>query len=105
MPSEKQQKTKPAKIYAKVYVCTNFRTGVHSSCAARGSKQLFKQLHDLAKERAEEIIVEQIVCLGKCEKGPNMRIAGGEIINGVGPDDLPKILDRVTSASADQGGE
>ncbi|MDH5772468.1 MAG: (2Fe-2S) ferredoxin domain-containing protein [Rhodospirillaceae bacterium] len=82
----------------KIFVCTNFRSGVHSSCAARGSKDIFKQLHKLAKQRSPEIVVEQIVCLGRCEEGPNVRIAGQEIINSVGTDDLPSILDALLAA-------
>ena len=82
----------------KIFVCTNFRSGVHSSCAARGSKDIFKQLNALAKERSDDIVVEQIVCLGRCENGPNVRIAGQEIINSVSIDDLPSILDAVLAA-------
>ena len=86
----------------KVYVCTNFRSGMHSSCAQRGSKQIFKQLLDLANERSpkigEEIIVEQITCLGQCEHGPNVRISGKEILNGVRTEDLSKIIDAAIDA-------
>ena len=82
----------PAKIYAKIYVCTNFRSGTHQSCGTRGSKKIFKQLCDLAAESPEEIIVEQIVCLGQCERGPNVRVSGQEIINGVKSDDLGAII-------------
>ena len=77
---------------AKIYVCTNFRSGTHSSCGTRGSKKIFKQLCDLAAESPEEIIVEQIVCLGQCEHGPNVRVSGQEIINGVKIDDLGAIV-------------
>ncbi|MCK5545808.1 MAG: (2Fe-2S) ferredoxin domain-containing protein [Rhodospirillaceae bacterium] len=100
--SKNSPKNPPAaKIYAKIYVCTNFRAGVHSSCAERGSKQIFKQLCSLASERSpkigKEIIVEQIVCLGQCERGPNVRIAGKEIINGVRGEDLGAIVDSAVS--------
>ncbi|MDH5489235.1 MAG: (2Fe-2S) ferredoxin domain-containing protein [Rhodospirillaceae bacterium] len=81
-----------------IFVCTNFRSGVHSSCAARGSKDIFKQLKKLAKEKSGDIVVEQIVCLGRCEEGPNVRIAGQKIINSVGIDDLPSILDALLAA-------
>ena len=102
MTANKKPKTDKTKIYSKIYVCTNFRTGMHSSCAARGSKKLLKQLQDLAERHPEEVIVEQIVCMGKCEKGPNIRIAGGEILNGVSSTDLPGIIDRVISGASDK---
>ncbi|MDH3335915.1 MAG: (2Fe-2S) ferredoxin domain-containing protein [Rhodospirillaceae bacterium] len=82
-----------------IFVCTNFRSGVHSSCAARGSKDIFKQLKKLAKERSGDIAVEQIVCLGRCEHGPNIRIAGQDIVNSVGIDDLPSILDALLATT------
>lgn len=82
-------------LLPKIYVCTNFRSGVHSSCAARGSKKILRALEKLVDERSENIIIEQIVCLGQCEHGPNLRVAGQEIINKVSIDDLPEIIDEI----------
>ncbi len=82
----------------KIYVCTNFRSGTHSSCGNRGSKQIFKELLDLSSERSTKIVVEQIVCLGQCEHGPNVRISGKEILNGVKTEDLSAIIDAAIDA-------
>ncbi len=86
---------KPAQI---LYVCTNFRSGAHSSCAARGSRQVLATIKAAVLARGMDLKVEPIVCLGECDKGPNMRFAGREILNGVGPDDIDAILNLALSS-------
>lgn len=85
---------------ATLYVCTNFRSGVHSSCAARGSKSLLAELKAEALTRDLDVIIDTVVCLGHCEIGPNVRIAGGEILHGVTSKDIGAIIDRLHSVNA-----
>ena len=89
----------------KIYVCTNFRSGARASCGERGSRQIFEQLRNLVNERSAEIDVEQIACLGQCGLGPNVRVSGQEIMNGVSSDDLPAIVDAAIGAGNGTDGQ
>jgi len=83
-----------------VYVCINKKGG--RACIGPRSREVFRALHQRARERAEEgedeVQVERIVCMGYCSHGPNVKIHGGPFFHEVGEDDVDEILDAVTQA-------
>ena len=81
----------------RVYVCINKKGG--KACIGPKSREVFRALRERAKERAEqggvEVEVERMVCMGYCDKGPNVKILGGPFFHEVDPDNVDKILDEV----------
>ncbi|SCA55160.1 putative Ferredoxin, 2Fe-2S [Candidatus Terasakiella magnetica] len=83
------------KTQKKLYVCTNMRVGgSRGSCALRGSKKTLPLLREELRKRSVDINVEEIICLGQCERGPAIRIApGGSFYLEAGPDKISEIAD------------
>ncbi|MEM7016357.1 MAG: (2Fe-2S) ferredoxin domain-containing protein [Pseudomonadota bacterium] len=83
----------------KLIVCVNYRHDkTQPSCASRGSLQIAEALRQGIEERDLDVDLETFCCLGRCDKGPNLRIApGGEFRHGVKLEDVPEILDALTS--------
>ena len=79
----------------KLLVCVNRRFGAgQASCAARGSESVADAVERGIAERGLDLPVERICCFGKCQDGPNMRLApGGEFFTGVGAERVAEILD------------
>ncbi|MFT7245619.1 MAG: NADH:ubiquinone oxidoreductase subunit E [Candidatus Azotimanducaceae bacterium] len=77
----------------KIYICTNTRPAGQPSCGGRGSKALLLKLQ--AEIVARQIDCEAIasVCMGHCDKGPNIKVSGQSFHHGVGPADGLAILD------------
>jgi len=81
----------------KLLVCINRRFGAdQASCAARGSESVADAIERGIAERGLDLPVERICCFGKCQDGPNMRLApGGEFFMGVGLERVPDVLDAL----------
>lgn len=59
-----------------VLVCVNARAG-QASCGARGADELLALLRQRLREEAIQAVIEPAICLGRCAKGPNLRLLGG----------------------------
>jgi len=81
----------------KLLICINRRYGAgESSCAARGSEGVADAIERGIAERGIDLAVERICCFGKCQHGPNMRLApGGAFFMGVGPERVSEALDAL----------
>lgn len=81
----------------RLIVCVNRRlTDRHPSCGARGSQALIEAILRGCDERGLTLPVEEVLCLGDCGRGPNLRLApGGPHFHGVTLADLPRLLDEI----------
>ena len=82
---------------ATLLVCINRRlTRDKPSCAARGALDLERKLRDRLALECPAVAVRAIHCFGRCDEGPNVRIApGGPFYRGVGEGDLDTIVSGV----------
>jgi len=78
-------------------ICTNRRFGADdASCAARSSLEIANAIEIGVATRKIDITVERSVCLGKCWKGPTLRLApGGRFILGKTLNEVDDILDEL----------
>lgn len=85
----------------KLLVCVNRRYGAgEASCAARGGEAVADAIEHGIAERGIAITVERMCCLGKCQHGPNMRIApGGAFFTRVEPGRVGEVLDALERAA------
>ncbi len=86
-----------------ILVCCNDRVTGEASCGPRGGAEHFKALKAEVKARglAGRIRVTKSMCLGPCEKGPNVCIQPENLwYHGVAAADLPAILDAHAPKSA-----
>lgn len=85
-----------------VYICINKRGG--KACIGPQSREVFRALRKRAKERAkdgaDEVTVERIVCMGDCSFGPNVKIHGGRVFHEVSLSDVEQILDAAEQHKA-----
>ncbi len=81
----------------KVIVCINYRANPGlPSCAARGSRQLADLIERGIKDGEIDIELERFKCLGRCEYGPNLKLApGGQLITGAHADNILGIMDEI----------
>ena len=88
-----------------IFVCINKKGG--QACIGPKSREVFRELHKRARERAEAggeaVTVERMTCLGECSNGPNAKILGGRVFNHVTPDDVDAILDAAEQTPAPRG--
>lgn len=86
-----------------VTVCINFRANPDTpSCAARGGAEIAAALTAAIAEKGLPIAVKTFHCLGKCERGPNIKLSpGGEFIHGVQPGNLAALLDRIAAFASE----
>lgn len=77
-----------------VTVCINRRGNPDMpSCAARGGVEIADALELAIAARGLPLRLERFKCLGRCERGPNLKLSpGGAFFHGVKLDDLPGIL-------------
>lgn len=89
-----EQATRP-----RLVVCINRRLADDKpSCAARGSERLAERLGDGISRRGLAAELQTVYCMGRCEQGPNVRIApGGRTYRRVGEDDIEPVLDDLAS--------
>ncbi len=61
----------------KIYVCTNKRPlSGQPSCGGRGSEELIALMEHEISLRGADLQIKTSVCMGHCEKGPNIKVAG-----------------------------
>lgn len=78
----------------KVLVCINRRyTLGQPSCAARGSEQLAHAIEKEITRRHLNLQVECVLCLGFCDRGPNLRLMpGGPFLHHISQDDFQETM-------------
>ena len=88
---------KPESGRVTVLVCVNRRLShASASCAGRGSLALAESLRRCMAARCPGVQVRDIHCFGRCNEGPNVRIApGGPFYRGVTESDLDSIVQGV----------
>lgn len=87
----------------KIVVCTNRRANpAQPSCAARGGELIAERLEQLIREAGLDIGVERFPCLGRCEQGPNARLApAGKFFCQLDANHLDAVLDEITQFAND----
>ena len=87
----------------KVIVCVNYRANPQQpSCAARGGEQIADLIERGIAEENIDVALERFKCLGRCNEGPNLRMApGGEFYSGVRPEDIPGLLEKIRDFVSD----
>ncbi len=82
-----------------VLVCINERFHPSKpSCAGRGSREMLSLLRARLEAASLPVEVRELHCFGRCELGPNVRIApGGAFFHGV---DTARVDDIVTALQA-----
>ena len=85
----------------KILVCTNFRANPnHPSCAARGSKQLLTELTIQIQQNSLAINIEESLCLGFCQVGPNVRLVpNGPFFHAVSTEKLDDLIEAAKKFS------
>lgn len=85
-----------AKILKKIYICTNKAVAIgRPSCGLRGSEKTMAFLKEELAKRGVAVQLESITCLGHCNEGPSLRLAGGNFFLGADPDKIQEIADWV----------
>ncbi len=78
----------------RVVVCVNKMPGPGGKCCGQaGGPAIAEALRTGVGARGIRAEITEIVCLGKCADGPNLRIVGGEFHQHLRPDDVPRLLD------------
>lgn len=84
----------------RVVVCVNRMRGPRGKCCGlSGSLEIAEALESGARTRGLNVAIERIVCLGKCDDGPNLRIVGGEFRQNLTLDDVPSLLEEFEKRS------
>jgi len=79
----------------RVVVCVNMMRGPRGKCCGlSGSPEIADALEKGIQERRLNVRIERIVCLGKCNDGPNLRYVGGEFRQNLSLDDVPTLLEE-----------
>jgi NADH:ubiquinone oxidoreductase subunit E len=83
----------------KVIVCVNRRSNPEQpSCAARGGVALADRLERELSLRGVSVTLERFHCLGRCEDGPNLKLApGGQFHTHIRPEDVDELLGEIES--------
>jgi (2Fe-2S) ferredoxin len=79
-----------------IFVCANQRDPGEAACLNRGSGEFQKQLKEYQKSKnIKGLRVSRSLCLGLCEKGPNICIMPENVwYTGVTPKDLDEIKSK-----------
>jgi (2Fe-2S) ferredoxin len=80
-----------------ILVCCNERQPGEAACANRGSGEFQKKLKEYAKSKGLQgkVRVSRSLCLGLCEKGPNVCVMPDNVWHaGVTEQDLDEIKKR-----------
>jgi hemerythrin-like metal-binding protein len=79
-----------------VRVCVQEHFANRPSCAQRGGEQLADALERRLAAHSLEVDVERMYCFGRCQEGPNMRIAPGNIFfSKMTQERLGEVVDRL----------
>ena len=81
----------------KIVVCTNRRANpAQPSCGARGGEIIAERLEQRIRQAGLDIAVERFPCLGRCELGPNARLApAGKFLCELDPDQLENAMAEI----------
>ncbi len=81
----------------KILVCINSRPASDkASCAGRGSEVIAEALQNQLTEQGIPVTVGRIKCFGRCDEGPNVRLApGGRFWRGVELGEVKAIVEHV----------
>lgn len=77
-----------------IFVCVNERPAGEDACAGRNSKPLQESLKAYVKQKGLKgrVRVSRVMCLGRCEVGPNIAIMPDNVWYAhVAPKDLDEI--------------
>ena len=82
-----------------VTVCINDRDERFAPCCGRhGGPEIAAALRAAVAQRALDVDVQTIRCLGLCAKGPNLRIApSGSLYHALSVDDVPAVVDALVA--------
>jgi NADH:ubiquinone oxidoreductase subunit E len=76
-----------------VMVCVNERFSGRPSCGGSGGAQLADGLEHELSAQGLEVPVERVLCFGRCNEGPVMRIApGGAFFTGMTQERLGEVV-------------
>lgn len=84
-----------------IYVCTNLRLS-GNSCAGRGAFDVLKALRQQPQVEDGSVVVQDSVCMGYCNEGPNVKIIGAAFRHGVTPADAGSLVLDALKQSADK---
>lgn len=78
-------------------LCTNKRLNKDSlpSCAGRGSRELADKIEKILLEQSIPAKLIRSPCMNNCKIGPNLKVQGGELYNGVTEERLDEIIDAI----------
>ena len=91
----------------RLVVCVNRMRGPRGKCCGQnGSPAIAEALEHGIRDRGLAARLERIVCLGKCDDGPNLKFVGGEFRQHLTLDDVPDLLDEIETRAgrAAEGG-
>ncbi len=78
-----------------ILICNQHRD-LQASCGARGAADLIPLLRSALNSAGLDIPIEVIECFGRCEQGPNLRIAPGHrFYEQVVPAVIPSIISEL----------
>ena len=82
-----------------VVVCVKERSAGRPSCGRRGGSQFADSLEGALAEQGLKVPVERILCFGRCNQGPVMRIApGGAFFVGMTQERLGEVVAAAQAA-------
>ncbi|MBF0427331.1 MAG: (2Fe-2S) ferredoxin domain-containing protein [Magnetococcales bacterium] len=82
-----------------IIICVKDRLGSSASCGHGGAEQMAKFLEQELAARGVPIPVKRMLCFGRCNEGPNLRIApGGAFYTGVTQEMLGAVIDAAQAA-------
>lgn len=78
----------------RIVVCVNHRANPDQpSCGARGGEAIACALEQALHEHGLALSVERFHCLGRCESGPNLRLApAGPFHQQLSTSDVPALM-------------
>ena len=81
-----------------VIVCVQERLGKRSSCVRGGGEELVKSLDKMFVGQGLDVLVKRSFCFGRCNDGPNIRIApGGDFYTAMTQERLNEVVSAVRS--------
>lgn len=83
-------------------ICVNRRlTDTVPSCGGRGSEQLADKLEQALQQQSLQLPLQRVDCLGRCEEGPNLRLApDGHFFTLHDESEIPALLEQLLRHTA-----
>lgn len=80
-----------------VRLCTNKRLNKDKlpSCAGRGSRELADKLEQILLQNSIPAKLIRSPCMNNCQIGPNLKIQGAELFNGVDETTLNDVVEAI----------